>query len=209
MMKLNHLIWLILLSGSAVSFSGLAQPKDESAALAEIRKHRQEQNDEMRADDSPLLKKDKRKFKGLKYFEPNLDYRVDAKFVKTGDPTLFKMKTTTTRLPEYSVYGVLHFNLLGTAFTLNVYRSPEVNSKPGYEDYLFVPFTDLTNGNETYDVGRYLEMRIPEGDSVVIDFNLAYNPYCSYNPGYSCPIPPKVNHLPVEIRAGEKKFKDH
>jgi len=209
MMKLKHLIWLILLSGSAVSFSGLAQPNDESAALAEIRKHRQEQNDEMRADDSPLLKKDKRKFKGLKYFEPNLDYRVDAKFVKTGDPTLFKMKTTTTRLPEYSVYGVLHFNLLGTAFTLNVYRSPEVNSKPGYEDYLFVPFTDLTNGNETYDVGRYLEMRIPEGDSVVIDFNLAYNPYCSYNPGYSCPIPPKENHLPVEIRAGEKKFKDH
>lgn len=208
-MNLKHVIWLILVSGSAVSFSSLAQSVDESLALAEIEMHRKEQNDEMRADDSPLLKKDKRRFKGLKYFEPDLAYRVDATFVKTGDPTLFKMTTTTARLPEYSIYGVLHFNLQGNAYTLNVYRSPEISSKPGYEDYLFVPFTDLTNGNETYDVGRYIEMRIPEGDNVVLDFNRAYNPYCSYNPRYSCPIPPKENHLPVEIRAGEKKFKDH
>ncbi len=209
-MKSRYFVWLILFSGSAFSFAAVAQSADASSSVLQvIEKHRKEKNDEMRSDSSPLLKKDKRRFKGLKYFPADTLYRVQAQFVRTGDPALFKMKTTTSRLPEYSVYGVLHFTLLGKAYNLNVYRSPEISSRPGYDDYLFIPFTDLTNGNETYEVGRYLEMRIPDGDSVVIDFNLAYNPYCSYNPGYSCPIPPEANHLPLEVRAGEKKFKRH
>jgi uncharacterized protein (DUF1684 family) len=92
---------------------------------------------------------------------------------------------------------------------LDVYQSPDVMKIPGYEDYLFIPFTDLTNGEETYEVGRYIEFSIPESDSVVLDFNQCYNPYCSYGAGkYSCPIPPEANHLPVAIPAGEKKYKE-
>ena len=75
---------------------------------------------------------------------------------------------------------------------------------PGYENSLFVPFTDLTNGKETYGGGRYMDVEIPEGDSIVLDFNKAYNPYCAYSTNYSCPIPPKENDLPISINAGLK-----
>ena len=76
-----------------------------------------------------------------------------------------------------------------------------------YENYLFIPFRDITSGDETYGGGRYLDFRIPETDSVTIDFNLSYNPYCAYNHKYSCPIPPAENSLPVKILAGEKTYK--
>ena len=76
-----------------------------------------------------------------------------------------------------------------------------------YRDYLFLPFTDKTNGSETYTGGRYIDLSIPEGDTLEINFNKAYNPYCAYNPKYSCPIVPGVNALDTEVRAGVKAFK--
>ena len=187
-----------------------AHAQDESAsARSVIEEHRKKQESEMRSDKSPLLAKDKKKFKGLKYYPIDLSYRVKARFVKTENPVLFKMKTTTTRLPDYVKYGEVTFTLQGKEFTLEVYQSPDIIKMEGYADYLFIPFTDETNGDETYEVGRYLEMRIPEDDEVILDFNLCYSPYCSYNPKYSCPIPPQANDLPIEVRAGEKKFKKH
>ena len=119
---------------------------------------------------------------------------------------MFKMKTTTTRLPEYVKYGEVVFTIDGTEFKLSVYQSPDIMKNPGYEDYLFIPFTDKTNGNETYEVGRYIEFRIPKSEDVIVDFNQCYNPYCSYSARFSCPIPPAENDLPIEIPAGEKKF---
>jgi uncharacterized protein (DUF1684 family) len=83
---------------------------------------------------------------------------------------------------------------------------------PKYKNYLFVPFKDMTNGKETYGGGRYLDLETTDiqNDSVILDFNKAYNPYCAYSNGYSCPIPPKENHLAVSIEAGEKTFgKEH
>jgi uncharacterized protein len=181
----------------------------DNAGLDAIREHRQKQDSEMRSASSPLLPKDRKKFKGLKYFPPDLSYRVTAKLIRTEHTPLFAMKTTTARLPQYRKYGEVHFQLDGTDHVLEVYQNPDLMKREGYEDYLFIPFTDDTNGKETYEVGRYLEMRIPEGDEVILDFNLSYNPYCSYNAGYSCPIPPAANQLPREIRAGEKKFRNH
>jgi len=186
-------------------FSNLAQDAD---ALKEIADHRHKQDATFRdATKTPLLPKDRKKFKGLNYFPVDLKYRVKAKFIKNDNPVFFKMKTTTTRLPEYVKYGEVHFILDGEPFQLEVYQSPEISQRPGYSDYLFIPFTDLTNGETTYDVGRYLEFRIPASEEVIIDFNQAYNPYCSYSPNYSCPIPPEANQLHVAILAGEKKFK--
>ena len=89
---------------------------------------------------------------------------------------------------------------------MNIYQNLELISKPEYVDYLFVPFTDLTNGKGSYSGGRYIDTRIPPGKKIVLDFNKAYNPYCAYNGKYSCPIPPEENHLEVEIRAGVKDF---
>ncbi|HEY0744350.1 MAG TPA: DUF1684 domain-containing protein [Chryseosolibacter sp.] len=183
--------------------------QDDVLAKNEIEAHRKKQESEMRdKEKSPLDPKDRKRFKHLNYFPIDLKYRVKAKFVRTENEPLFKMKTTTTRLPEYVKYGEVHFQLDGMDYKLNVYQSPEITKRPGYEDYLFIPFTDITNGNETYEVGRYLEFRIPTSEDVIVDFNQCYNPYCSYSPRFSCPIPPSENDLAIAIPAGEKKFKD-
>lgn len=117
------------------------------------------------------------------------------------------MKTTTSRLPIYKEYGKLHFKLNNKSFTLHVYQNEDLVKKKGYEDYLFIPFTDLTSGEESYGGGRYLDMRIGDLTNPYIDFNLSYNPYCAYNSKYSCPIPPKENFINFRIEAGVKDFK--
>jgi uncharacterized protein (DUF1684 family) len=83
--------------------------------------------------------------------------------------------------------------------------------KPGakYKNHIFVPFTDLTTGSESYGGGRYVDLELPFSDKVIIDFNRAYNPYCAYNHKYSCAIPPEENHLNVAIKAGVKAFANH
>lgn len=207
-MIVKHFKRLCFLIGCAAFCSSvIAQQKPPEELIQE---HRAKTDAEMKEETSPLLPKDRRKFKGLKYFPINLDYRVTARFVKTEAPVLFKMKTTKDfRNPEYRKYGEVHFTLKGTDYVLEVYQSPDISKKDGLENYLFIPFTDETNGSETYEVGRYLEARIPEGDEMVIDFNLCYSPYCSYNPNYACPIPPAANHMATRIEAGEKKFKKH
>lgn len=188
-----------------------AYSQNGDLAIKEIKAHRKSQEKEFRdKKKSPLTPDDRKKFKGLNYYAINLKYRVPAIFVKTENSGLFRMRTTTDRLPEYRKYGDVLFEIDGVDHKLEVYQSPEISMRPGYEDYLFIPFTDQTNGHETYEVGRYLAFRVPPSDAVVLDFNQCYNPYCSYNSDYSCPIPPEPNRLLIPIPAGEKKYKaDH
>lgn len=193
------LVWFVFLPAALIA--------QVDSATNEIVQYREEQEAKFRdPKDSPLDKKLRKKFQGLNYFPINLDYRLVAKFVKTENPVLFKMKTTTARLPEYQKYGEVHFELDGKARVLEVYQNPEIIRQPGLEDYLFIPFTDETNGIDTYEVGRYIDFRVPASEDVILDFNKCYNPYCSYGSAYSCPIPPEVNHLPLMVQAGEKKF---
>ncbi len=156
-------------------------------------------------DHSPLLPKDREHFTELERFAPDARFRVQASYrPKAGKP--FGMRTTTDRLPQYQAVGQLRFTLAGKKERLTVFRNIDLARKPGYADYLFVPFTDLTNGEETYGGGRYLDLRAPLGKQVELDFNRAYNPYCAYGGKYSCPIPPLENHLDVRIEAGVKAF---
>ncbi|MAB47818.1 MAG: hypothetical protein CMC05_04220 [Flavobacteriaceae bacterium] len=159
------------------------------------------------ASKSPLKKKDLKKFKGLDFFKFDSTYVVKAVLKKTPDSEWFKMKTTTSRESEERVFGVLTFELKGQNFQLNVYQGKDLMTTEGYEDYLFLPFLDDTNGEESYGGGRYIEARIPEGNTIEIDFNKAYNPYCAYNEKYSCPIVPRENYLPLKVEAGVKAFK--
>lgn len=154
---------------------------------------------------SPLLLEHRNEFSGLKYFDYNPYYAVRA-FFETNLGEAFSMPTTTERTPLYRVYGYLHFSLFDSVYTLPVYQNLELKNKPGYEDYLFLPFTDLTNAEETYGGGRYIDLRITDGDQWSIDFNKSYNPYCAYNSRYSCPIPPIENHLKMRLEAGVLKF---
>ena len=90
---------------------------------------------------------------------------------------------------------------------MNLYQSLDLKKIEEYKDALFLPFTDLTSGVDSYGGGKYIDLKIPQGTTITIDFNRAYNPYCAYNHKYSCPIPPQENDLAIEIRAGVKKFK--
>lgn len=158
---------------------------------------------------SPLKKKDLKKFEALDFFKPDSTYRVIASLKLTPEARPFKMRTTTDRLADYRQYGIATFNLNDSVFSIPVYQNLRLLKAPGFEKYLFIPFKDLTNGNETYGGGRYVESKITDGDSLVIDFNKAYNPYCAYNSRYSCPIPPPENYINTYIIAGVKADGKH
>lgn len=157
---------------------------------------------------SPLSEKDRKEFKGLQFFEIDTAFTVVAEFVRTPFETPFAMPTTTDRKPIYVKYGELYFILKGKEYKLNVYQNQHPK-KEEYKNYLFLPFTDLTNGESTYAGGRYIDMTIPKSNRVEIDFNQAYNPYCAYSGEYSCPIPPKENYLDLQVTAGVKAFEKH
>lgn len=159
-------------------------------------------------EESPLTEEDFKTFKGLDFYPIDEKYIVKATFIHTPEEKIFKMKTTGTRTPEYVKYGQLIFSLDGQEFKLNLYQNIDLIKKEGFADYLFLPFSDLTCGKESYIGGRYIDMRIPKSDMVSIDFNKAYNPYCAYNHKYSCPIVPLENDLQIAILAGVKKFHD-
>jgi uncharacterized protein (DUF1684 family) len=157
---------------------------------------------------SPMLPEDREHFTTLEFFEHNEKYKVVAKFVRTPDENPFEMTTTTDRRPIYVKYGEAHFEMDGKQLKLSLFQYQKLKLKEDYKGQLFLPFNDETNGVETYGGGRFIDLFIPSGDTVIIDFNEAYNPYCAYNHKYSCTIPPVENKLDVEIRAGVKTF-DH
>lgn len=184
---------------------GCAQEKRPIAGETEFQK---QMNAEYKdATSSPLKDKDRKHFTGLDFFKFDSAFVVSATFKSTPNQDVFKMKTTTDRLPEYIKYGELTFQLNGKTQELNVYQNLGLIQEKEFQDYLFLPFLDLTNGEDSYGGGRYIDLRIPEHDTVEIDFNKAYNPYCAYNENYSCPIVPRENYLDLEIRAGVKAFK--
>lgn len=150
--------------------------------------------------------------KQMHFFDINKKYRVVAKLEKKENGQWFQMATSGRIKQIYRVYGVLSFKIGDTAVQLNVYQSQGLMQSEQYKNYLFLPFTDATTGNETYDSGRYIDLTIADiqNNQVVIDFNKAYNPYCAYVSGvYNCPIPPKENRLSIAIKAGEKKYGEH
>lgn len=159
-------------------------------------------------EESPLPDRYRKNFEGLDFFEPDTSYVVVARFMRTPEALPFLMPTTTERKSKEVIYGIVEFTLHGKTFSLEIYQNPELILEEKYKDYLFLPFTDLTNGIETYGGGRYLDLRIPKGDTIVLDFNRAYNPYCAYNKKYSCPLVPKVNHIDLQILAGVKAFEN-
>ncbi|MDT0644448.1 DUF1684 domain-containing protein [Zunongwangia sp. F363] len=197
----HHISLLLLL----ICACGLAQTSEKMKSAKAYQMHL---NEEFRnPEESPLSEEEIKEFKGLEFFKIDTAYTVEANFVRTPGEAPFVMPTTTERQPVYVKYGELYFFLKGKKRKLNVYQNQSFLSDPELYDYLFVPFTDDTNGETTYSGGRYMDLRIPEGDSIILDFNKAYNPYCAYSGNYSCPIPPEENHLDAEIAAGVKSYK--
>ena len=193
--------FLIVLTGFVLISGGIfAQTNDYVQSIISYQK---ELNKEFRdPEESPLPKKDRKKFKELPFFPIDEKYKVVARFERAENATPFQMKTTTDRLPTYELFGLARFTFEEKEYTLHLYQSHQLREMEKYKNHLFLPFTDMTNSETSYGGGRFLDLEIPEGGEIIIDFNKAYNPYCAYNHIYSCPIPPSENDLPFEVKAG-------
>ena len=154
---------------------------------------------------SPLSPKEKRSFKGLKYYPFDLKYvfsgQIERYIFHINNPkyyaTFLTNKGTNKR---YIRYGKFHFKLNGMEYSIEIHKSI-------LSDNLFIPFKDKTNGKESYEGGRYIDAEILPGYKMVLDFNMAYHPSCAYNDKFICVLPPRENMLDLEIRAGEKNLK--
>ncbi|GAB3943012.1 DUF1684 domain-containing protein [Spirosoma harenae] len=177
----------------------------------QLAKHRETyKKDLLTSSGGPL--KDAADLAYVRFYPPDSTYRVVATVERTTHAEPFEMPTYNGQTRPHVVYALLSFVLNGKKQTLTLYRNLNTIRLPEFRDYLFLPFKDATSGNETYGGGRYLDVRVGEikNDHLTLDFNKAYNPYCAYQEGYPCPIPPKNNELAIPIKAGEKTFaKDH
>lgn len=171
----------------------------------EVLKYQKQLNDSyLNPESSPLKEDELKDFKGLSFYPYNEKFVVKATLEKLENQPVFKMPTSGTNKPDYKRYGILHFTIDNKKFQLEVYQNLDLIKMKDYKKHLFLPFIDETSGNETYGAGRYLDIEIPDGSEIVLDFNKAYHPYCAYTIGYSCPITPDVNFLKTEILAGVK-----
>jgi len=144
---------------------------------------------------SPLTQNQKDNFTGLEYFpeNPSLRFEVDLEHFEEEED--IQIQTSTGEIQTYTRFGKFKFTVEGEEAELTLYAN---------EHGLFLPFVDSLAGKETYGAGRYLEPEPLPNGKLLVDFNLAYNPYCVYNDHYSCPLTPWENRLKVPVRAGEK-----
>lgn len=156
-------------------------------------------------EDSPL---DSAGVKLLSFYEPDTEYRVIAKVKLKKKSKAFEMATSDGTSKLFKKYAVLDFTMKGNKVSIPVYQYLGRNMSLAYPDHLFLPFTDFTNGEGSYGGGRYIDLQVKDikDGTIVVDFNKAYNPYCTYKSGYRCPVPPKENAIKMEIQAGEKAY---
>lgn len=171
--------------------------------LIPLKKEREEKDLSFRSrTNSPFEEADRRMFTNLVYYEPNLNYRVKVKLEDIEPKDTVHMPMTNGSTEAYLRYSLANFELNGEPQRLTLYKKVKEE-----EEKLFVPFTDKTNGFDTYGGGRYLDVPFKEGaKTATLDFNRAYSPFCAYNPDYVCPVPPKENRLTVAVEAGEKNY---
>ena len=200
-MNFKHKIFgfiLLLMSSTLVFGQSIKKQKKE------ILKFQKELNEGyLSKEDTPLRGENYTNFKAHPFFPIDLKYRVVADFVRTPNAIPFDMNTSSGKTRPYVEYGKATFTLNGKKHTVTLYQNLTLIKKPEYADHLFLPFKDETAGTETYGGGKYLDLTIPKGNTMVIDFNQSYHPYCAYNAyDYSCPIVPRENWISARIEAG-------
>lgn len=166
------------------------------SALLEFRK--QKDNYFANSPDSPIPVEQRENFDGLKYFPEAPELRFELEIEPFAEIEMTAIQTTTGEIRQYERYGKVHFEVDGKQTSLTVFATMH-----GF----FIPFVDSLAGKDTYGAGRYLDPEITPKGKLLLDFNMAYNPYCVYNELYSCPLTPAENRLSVPIKAGEKDYK--
>ena len=202
MNRLRPFFSLLVAGALAAACNAGNPPPEESEGdyVTQIQVARAEKDEAFRSQpDEPVPASKVGEFLPLKYFPPDPEYVVPASLTPAKERIVVDMPTSQGKIRKHQRVGVLHFTLKGQPLTLGAF----VEAGAGL-DRLFVPFSDLTSGTETYQAGRYLELERTSSGVYTIDFNKAYNPYCYYNATFDCPYPPRESRLPLPIRAGER-----
>lgn len=192
-------IALVLIASAAWPMAGCSAPAPADYG-ARIAAERARKDDFLKRSDNIILPPDRDKFLPLSYFPIDESYSVPAQLQPAEERTPLQMPTSTGTLDDMERIGHLQFTLKGQPMTLGAF----VPAGTKRIESLFVPFSDLTSGTETYQAGRYMDLEPTATGIYSVDFNVAYHPYCYYNPTWVCPIPPRENRLATPIRAGER-----
>lgn len=169
--------------------------------MSELTEFRQMKDDFFKTQpQSPLSAEQKKHFTGLNYFPENDALRFTLDLERYPKPEHIQMQTSKGDLRDFFRVGQIHFPVNGVETTLQVYESTD-----NMDEY-FLPFVDATAPAETYGAGRYLEPERIGPDKLLVDFNVAYNPYCVYGDKWSCPFPPPRKSPHRSHRSRRKEF---
>lgn len=203
-MKTVYIILVIVLAIGAFVFYSTKGGQTPEQYAQQIAKEREEKDRHMKSDSDSPFAANPAEFTGLHYFEPDLHYQIKAQLIPIEQKQVRVLPTSDGKEKKYLEYAHVEFQLEGVDCRLLIL---EIMDNGPYRGTLFLAFADETSAHETYGAGRYLDLKKnPDAGTITLDFNKAYNPYCAYTDGFSCPFPPKENVLKVAIKAGETNY---
>lgn len=204
-MKTRNIILILVIAVLCITvFYSLQGSQDEAAYAEEIEKDREEKDRFMRTSGESPFASNRDEYAGLKYFPPDMKYRIIANLQPIQQKKTVILATNDGKEQRYVEYAYAEFKLDGVVNRLLIL---EIADMGPFRGKLFLGFGDETSARETYGAGRYLDVtKTPGSNTINLDFNLAYNPYCAYNDSFTCPLPPRENILNIPIRAGEKIY---
>lgn len=204
-MKPKHIILvLVVIVVTATVLYTVYGTKDQTAYINEINEYRADLENFMRTSPESPFAADPSKFTGLKFFPADLKYKITANLTPITEKKQVLLATNDGKEQRYREYAYAEFDFGGFRNKLLILESIDKGPSQGK---LFLPFGDGTSAETTYGAGRYLDVTKVQGsNTITLDFNKAYNPYCAYSDTFSCPLPPQENLLTVPIQAGEKSY---
>lgn len=197
---LTYIVITAVILIAVFSLMNTDSPKVESNYIEEMKAFRQAKDSFMRSNEKSPFVEQNVTFNGLNYYNTNEGFKVKASVEAITDGKIYNLKTSDDKVKTYQAVATLHFDIIDSHQDLTLLQSAK-------DGHFFLPFYDETSAITTYGAGRYLEVDFQKGQQkVTLDFNKAYNPYCAYTKGYSCPVPPPENNISVSINAGEKNY---
>lgn len=205
MKKQNIIILVAVIVAVITIFYSFQGSQDQSAYIETIQNERKEKDRFMRtSNESPFVNDTTLTYAGLKYYPPDVKYKITATLTPIESKKVVVLATSDGKEERYLEFAYAEFDLDGYHNKLLILEMMAMGPIKGK---LFLAFGDETSGVETYGAGRYLDItKTPGSNTITLDFNQAYNPYCAYSDNFSCPLPPRENLLRVAIRAGEKTY---
>lgn len=204
-MKPRNIILLLIIAVVIVTvLYTVYGSKDQTAYINQVKKEREEKDRYMRTSAESPFVDDVQNFTGLKYYPPDLKYKITASLIPVEDKKQVVLTTNDGKEERYMEYAHAEFDFSGFRNRLLILEIINMGPSRGK---LFLAFGDATSADETYGAGRYLDVvKTPGANTITLDFNKAYNPYCAYVEKFSCPLPPSENLLTIPIQAGEKSY---